>query len=69
MRIVPRERALLRALVSGPGGTAVDDVKVALHIFLIVLIMGTLWRVGTFHLLACKDSRLQHLGKGMSIQY
>jgi hypothetical protein len=46
-----------------------DDVKVILHIFLGVLIAGTLWRMSTFHLMASGDSRLEHLGKAMSIQY
>jgi hypothetical protein len=46
-----------------------DDIKVAVHIFLIVLIMGTLWRVSTFHLMASANTNLQHLGKGMSLQF
>jgi hypothetical protein len=40
-----------------------------LVIFLAVLIMGTLWRTVTFHLLASGNPNLEHLGKGMSIQY
>ena len=46
-----------------------DDFKVALHVFLIVLVLGTLWRLSTFHLMASPNANLQHLGKGMSVQY
>ena len=46
-----------------------DDIKVAIHIFLVVLIMGTLWRVGSFHLMASRQPTLQHLGEAMSVQY
>ena len=45
------------------------EIKVALHIFLSVLIVGTLWRMTTFHLMASGDSRMEHLGKAMSVQY
>lgn len=46
-----------------------DDVKVALHIFLVVLVFGTLWRVGSYHLMASQSTQLQHLGKAMTTQY
>ena len=45
-----------------------EDVKVISHVFLSVLIAGTLWRMVTFHLLASQGS-MQHLGKAMTIQY
>lgn len=46
-----------------------DDLKVALHIFLVVLALGTGWRLTTYHLLASPNTQLQHLGAGMSVQY
>ena len=46
-----------------------DDVKVISHVFLSVLIAGTLWRMITFHLLASPAEHLWHLGKAMTIQY
>lgn len=46
-----------------------DDIKVGLHIFLVVLIFGTGWRLLSLHLIASPVPHLQHLGKGMSVQY
>ena len=46
-----------------------EDVKVISHVFLSVLIAGTLWRLVTFHLLASSNSNLAHLGKAMTVQY
>lgn len=45
------------------------DIKVALHVFLIVLILGTGWRLLSLHLIASGSAHLQHLGKAMSVQY
>lgn len=45
------------------------DIKVALHIFLTVLILGTGWRVLSLHLIASQNTQLQHLGKAMYVQY
>jgi hypothetical protein len=45
------------------------DLKVALHIFLIVLVLGTGWRLLSLHLIASGNVQLQHLGKAMSVQY
>ena len=45
------------------------DLKIGLHVFLIVLVLGTLWRVSQFHLMASPNPSLQHLGKAMSTQY
>jgi hypothetical protein len=47
----------------------VIDLQVGLHVFLVVLVFGTLWRVGQFHLMASPNPSLQHLGKAMSVQY
>ena len=45
------------------------DLQVGLHVFMIVLILGTLWRVASFHLIASPNASLAHLGKAMAIQY
>ena len=49
--------------------TPVEDVKVISHVFLSVLIAGTLWRMVTFHLLASNNPSLTHRGKAMTVQY
>lgn len=41
----------------------------ALNAFLAVLIVGTLWRLSSYHLAASKNEGLAHLGKAMSFQY
>jgi hypothetical protein len=56
----------------GPDSTRrqlVEDVKIMSHVFLSVLIFGTLWRLATFHLLASPQVNLNHLGKAMTLQY
>lgn len=45
------------------------DVQVGLHVFLIVLIFGTLWRLLSFHAMASPNTAVSHAGKAMSIQY
>jgi len=44
-------------------------LKLGVHIWVSVLIMGTLWRIVSFHLIASKNSNLAHLGRAMSLQY
>lgn len=51
------------------GGHAVDDFWVLVHIFLGVLIIGTLWRLSSYHLIASKQPHLNHLGQAMATQY
>lgn len=46
-----------------------EDLKVAIHVFLIVLALGTGWRLTTYHLMASPNAHLQHLGRAMSVQY
>jgi hypothetical protein len=46
-----------------------EDVKVISHVFLSVLIAGTLWRMTTFHLLASSNPALVRLGQAMTVQY
>jgi hypothetical protein len=45
------------------------DLQVGLHVFLSVLILGTVWRVLQYHLMASSNAGLQHVGKAMSTQY
>ena len=45
------------------------DLQVALHVFMSVLILGTIWRVLQYHLMASSNPGLAHVGKAMSTQY
>lgn len=45
------------------------DLQIGLHVFATVLVLGTLWRISQFHLMASPNPALQHLGKAMSVQY
>jgi hypothetical protein len=45
------------------------DLQVALHVFLAVLILGTVWRVTQYHAMASSNSGVAHIGKAMSTQY
>lgn len=45
------------------------DVQVGLHVFMIILIFGTLWRVLQYHAMASPSPWLSHLGCAMSVQY
>jgi hypothetical protein len=47
----------------------VIDAQVGLHVFLIVLIFGTLWRLLSFHAIASPNTAISHAGKAMAIQY
>jgi hypothetical protein len=46
-----------------------DDVKVGVHVFLVVLVFGTLWRLTSYHLIASAQPHLNHLGQAMAQQY
>ena len=56
-------------LIFEAGAAPVTDLKVAIHIFLIVLVMGTGWKLFALHLMVASNTQLQHLGKAMSFQY
>ena len=45
------------------------DLQVGLHVFMTVLILGTIFRVVQYHLMASPNPGLQHVGKAMSTQY
>lgn len=41
----------------------------AANIFLAVIIIGTLWRLGSYHMIASKNEGVAHLGKAMAFQF
>lgn len=43
--------------------------KIGLHIWVSILIVGTLWRLSSYHAMASQNAHIQHLGKAMSLQY
>jgi hypothetical protein len=45
------------------------DLQVGLHVFMSVLILGTIFRLVQYHLMASPNPGLQHVGKAMSTQY
>lgn len=53
----------------GHEGTTVDDIKIGLHVFLMVLIFGTGWRLLTLHMIASPNMHISHAGRAMSVQY
>ena len=46
-----------------------DELKIGLHIFLMVLIFGTGWRLLTLHMVASGNPHISHAGRAMSVQY
>ena len=48
---------------------AVEEARVIAHVFLMVLIAGTLWRLTSYHLIASSQPHLNHLGLAMAQQY
>lgn len=46
-----------------------EHVRLGVHIWVSVLIMGTVWRLAQYHLAASPNIQLQHLGRAMSYQY
>ena len=45
------------------------SVMAAAQVFLSVLVIGTLWRLGTLHLAANGNEHVAHVGKAMGFQY
>ena len=45
------------------------DLQVSLHVFMSVLILGTIFRLVSYHLMASSNPGVQHVGKAMSTQY
>lgn len=46
-----------------------EDIKVGVHVFLIVLVLGTGWRLASYHLIASPNTQVQHLGRAMAFQF
>jgi hypothetical protein len=46
-----------------------EQLRLGIHIWVSVLIMGTLWRVVSYHLVASPNATANHLGLAMSQQY
>lgn len=46
-----------------------DDLRIMIHVFVAVLILGTLWRLTSYHLIASTRPHLNHLGQAMATQY
>jgi hypothetical protein len=46
-----------------------EYIRLGVHIWVSVLIMGTMWRLISYHLIASQTSNLQHLGRAMAQQY
>lgn len=46
-----------------------EHLKLGLHIWVSVLIVGTLWRILQYHLAASDNGTFQHLGRAMALQY
>lgn len=45
------------------------DLQVALHVFMSVLVLGTVWRLVSYHLTASDSPGFSHLGRAMTVQY
>jgi hypothetical protein len=46
-----------------------DEARVIAHVFLMVLIAGTIWRLSSYHLIASNQPHLNHLGLAMAQQF
>lgn len=46
-----------------------DDIRIAVHVFLMVLLAGTIWRLSSYYFIASPQPQLQHLGLAMATQY
>lgn len=45
------------------------SINHAVNVFLAVLILGTLWRIGSYHLIANSNTTVAHIGTAMAFQY
>lgn len=41
----------------------------AITVFLMVLIVGTAWKLSSYHLIASSNENANHLGKAMAFQF
>ena len=44
-------------------------VRLGVHIWVSVLIMGTLWRLTSYHAIASNNPHVQHIGRAMALQF
>jgi hypothetical protein len=44
-------------------------ITAAVHIFMSVLIVGSMWRIVSYHLMASQGGTLMHVGAAMANQY
>jgi hypothetical protein len=50
-------------------GGYVEYVRLGVHIWVSVLILGTMWRLLQYHLVASDNTAWQHVGRAMALQY
>ena len=55
-------------LLFGPVHTHIGVIA-GLATMLYIALLGTLWRIGAFHMVAAKSKTLNNLGKAMLFQY
>lgn len=46
-----------------------EYIRLGVHIWVSVLILGTMWRLLQYHLVASDNTTWQHLGRAMALQY
>lgn len=46
-----------------------EYIKLGVHIWVSVLIMGTMWRIISYHFIASNNPTVQHVGRAMAQQY
>jgi hypothetical protein len=46
-----------------------EYIKLGVHIWVSVLILGTMWRIISYHFIASSSESVQHLGRAMAQQY
>jgi len=46
-----------------------EAAKIGLHIWVSILIVGTLWRLLSLHMIASANPHVQNAGKAMAFQY
>lgn len=46
-----------------------ESAKIGLHIWVSILIVGTLWRLLSLHAVASQNDHVSHLGRAMAFQY
>jgi len=46
-----------------------EALKIGIHIWMSILIMGTLWRLLSYHAMASSNPHVSHVGRAMSLQY